>query len=125
MPFIRRAEAASHEIHGVRFVAYANPATGSKEICAWRGEIPAGTAGVAHTITKEEILYVLEGRIRFTLDGECADLGPGDVLLANPGSSLCVDNETTAPAAIWTATSVGLEAVMADGSRIVPPWANV
>jgi quercetin dioxygenase-like cupin family protein len=124
MPFIRTTETQVHEIHGVRFHGYANTASGSKEICAWRGEIPAGTAGKPHTITKEEILYVLEGRLLFTLDGERAELGPGDVMLANPGSTLCVDNESAAPAAIWTTTSVGLEAVMADGSRLAPPWAN-
>ncbi|MEZ0065768.1 quercetin dioxygenase-like cupin family protein [Streptacidiphilus sp. MAP12-20] len=124
MPFIRSTEAQVHEIHGVRFFGYANPASGSKEICAWRGEIPADTAGVAHTITKEEILYLLDGRLRFTLDGEQAELVAGDVLLANPGSTLRVDNESDEPARIWTTTSIGLEAVMADGSRFAPPWAN-
>jgi hypothetical protein len=30
----------------------------------------------------------------------------------------------TAGAAAWVTTTSGLEAVMADGSRIAPPWAN-
>ncbi|WP_042387542.1 cupin domain-containing protein [Streptacidiphilus melanogenes] len=124
MPAIRSDEATVHELHGVRFVSYAHPATGSRELAAWRGEIPAHTPGQAHTITREEILHILEGTLRFTLDGEVHDLTAGDVLVANAGSTLRVDNLSDAPARIWTATSLGLEAVMADGTRIRPPWAN-
>jgi quercetin dioxygenase-like cupin family protein len=124
MPVIRHDEATVHELHGVRFASYATPATGAKELAAWRGEIPAGTPGQSHTITREEILHLLQGTLRFTLDGEVHDLGAGDVLVANPGSTLCVDNVSDAPAHIWTTTTVGLEAVMADGTRIRPPWAN-
>ncbi|WP_042425179.1 cupin domain-containing protein [Streptacidiphilus anmyonensis] len=124
MPAIRSDEARVHELHGVRFVSYASPATGSRELAAWRGEIPAHTPGQAHTITREEILHLLEGALRFTLDGEVHDLTAGDVLVANAGSTLRVDNVSDAPARIWTTTSVGLEAVMADGTRIRPPWAN-
>lgn len=124
MPVIHHDEATVHELHGVRFVSYANPATGSRELAAWRGEIPARTPGQAHTVTREEILHVLTGTLRFTLDGETHDLTAGDVLVANPGSALRVDNVSDAPAHIWTTTSIGLEAVMADGTRIRPPWAN-
>ncbi|MEY9845263.1 quercetin dioxygenase-like cupin family protein [Streptacidiphilus sp. BW17] len=124
MPVIRSTEAQPHEIHGARFLGYANPSTGAKELAAWRGEIPAGTAGTAHTVTKEEIVHLLAGRLTVTLDGERAELAPGDVLIVNAGSTLCVDNEGDAPAAMWTCTSVGLEAVLPDGSRLAPPWAN-
>ena len=124
MPVVRTADAKVHELHAARFVAYANPATGSRELCAWRTEIPAGTVGQAHTITREEILLVLTGSLRFTVDGEAHDLTAGDVLIANPGSALRVDNHSDGPAHIWATTSVGLEAVMADGTRIRPPWAQ-
>jgi quercetin dioxygenase-like cupin family protein len=124
MPVVRTEEAKVHELHGARFVSYANPTTGSRELCAWRTEVPAGTTGQAHTVTREEILLVLAGSLRFTVDGETHALAVGDVLIANPGSTLRVDNESDAPAHIWATTSVGLEAVMADGTRVRPPWAN-
>jgi quercetin dioxygenase-like cupin family protein len=124
MPVIRSGEATVHELHGVRFVSYANPATGSRELAAWRGEIPARTPGQAHTVTREEILHVLDGALRFTIDGEVHDLTAGDVLVVHAGSTLRVDNVSDALAHIWTTTTLGLEAVMADGTRIRPPWAN-
>ena len=124
MPVIRHDEATVHELHGVRFVSYAHPATGTTELAAWRGEIPAHTPGQAHTVTREEILHLLTGALRFTLDSEVHDLTSGDVLIVNAGSTLRVDNVSDAPAHIWTTTSVGLEAVMSDGTRIRPPWAN-
>ncbi|MFI9101688.1 cupin domain-containing protein [Streptomyces fildesensis] len=124
MPVVTAAEAVVHEMHGVRFVSYILPAHGSKELCAWRGEIPGGTAGPAHTITREEVFLVLSGTVRFSIDGEVSTLAPGDAAVAPAGSSLGVSNPTEEPATMWVTTSVGLEAVLADGSRISPPWVS-
>jgi quercetin dioxygenase-like cupin family protein len=124
MTFIPAADAVVHDLHGVRFVSYASSATGSKELCAWRTELPAGTAGPAHRISREEVFLVLSGSIELTIDGETRPLAVGDAAVVPAGSSLGLANATEEPAAMWVTTSVGLEAVMADGSRIAPPWAN-
>ncbi|MBG0856457.1 cupin domain-containing protein [Streptomyces spinoverrucosus] len=124
MPVIRSSEAVVHEIHGARFVSYATPLTGSKELCAWRGEVPPGTKAPAHTVNKEEILHVLIGTLRVTLDGRTDDVAAGDTLIINPGSTLAVENPTDQTALTWVTTSIGLEAELADGTRITPPWAN-
>jgi quercetin dioxygenase-like cupin family protein len=124
MSYIRSTEAAAHSIHGVRFVAYANPGSGSKEICAWRGEIPAGLVGVPHTISHEEVFYLLTGTLRFSIDGETADLVPGDAAIAPAGSLLGLENVGEETATMWVSTGVGLSAVLADGSTVSPPWAN-
>ncbi|MFC1399977.1 MULTISPECIES: cupin domain-containing protein [Streptacidiphilus] len=124
MPVIRSADATVHEMHGSRFVAHANTGTGSKEICAWRVEIPAGTTGVPHTVSREEVIHVLTGALRFTVDGEAADLVPGDTVIVPAGARFGVDNPGGEPATMWTVTSVGLTATLADGSTVTPPWAN-
>ncbi|MGV9454278.1 cupin domain-containing protein [Streptomyces sp. NPDC003635] len=124
MPVIRSSEAVVHEIHGARFVSYATPLTGSKELCAWRGEVPPGTKAPAHTVNKEEILHVLIGTLRVTLDGRTDDMAAGDTLIINPGSTLAVENPTDQTALTWVTTSIGLEAELADGTRVTPPWAN-
>ncbi|MER7185502.1 cupin domain-containing protein [Streptomyces hyaluromycini] len=124
MPVVRSAEAVTHEIHGARFVSYATPRTGSKELCAWRGEIPAGTKAPAHTVTREEIFLLLVGELLITLDGRTDRIRAGDTVIVNPGATLAVENPTDHTALSWVTTSVGLEAELADGSRIVPPWAN-
>ncbi|MEV0906383.1 cupin domain-containing protein [Streptomyces hokutonensis] len=124
MPVIRSTEAVTHEIHGARFVSYARPATGSKELCAWRGEIPAGTKAPLHTVSREEILHILEGELVVTLDGRTDRVGAGDTLIINPGATFGAENPTDRTTVTWVTTSIGLEAELADGTHIVPPWAN-
>ncbi|AXG79187.1 cupin domain-containing protein [Streptomyces paludis] len=124
MPFIRSEEAVVHEIHGGRFVSYVRPDTGSRDLAAWRVEIPAATAGPTHTISHEETFYALSGRLQLTIDGESAELRAGDAAVAPAGSALAVANTTGQPAHMWVTTRVGLTAKLADGNTITPPWAH-
>jgi quercetin dioxygenase-like cupin family protein len=122
MPVIRASEAVVHEMHGARFTAYAAPARGSEELCAWRIDVPPGNSGVAHAITREEVVFVLSGAMDVTLDGVGSTLRPGDAAVLPAGATVRVDNPGDEPATAWVTTSVGLEARLDDGSRIVPPW---
>lgn len=124
MPVVRPSDAVVHEMHGARFVSYATPATGSRELCAWRGEIPAGTRAPAHTVSREEILHLLAGELLITLDGTPHRITAGDTVIVNAGATLAVENPAAEPAVSWVTTSQGLEATLADGTRIAPPWAN-
>ncbi|MFE0771673.1 cupin domain-containing protein [Streptomyces sp. NPDC058861] len=124
MPFIRSNEATPYEIHGGRFVSYVRPDTGSRDLAAWRVELPAAMVGPAHTISSEETFYVLSGRLRLAIDGESAELRAGDAAVAPAGSELAVANTTDQPAQMWVTTRVGLTAELPDGSTITPPWAN-
>jgi quercetin dioxygenase-like cupin family protein len=124
MPIVRSSEAVTHEIHGARFVSYATPRTGSKELCAWRGEIPAGTKAPAHTVSREEIFHLLTGELLITLDGRAERVTAGDTVIINRGATLAVENPTDRTATSWVTTSVGLEAELADGTLLTPPWAN-
>ncbi|MDN3022066.1 cupin domain-containing protein [Streptomyces sp. S.PB5] len=124
MPVIRSSDAVTHEIHGARFVSYATPLTGSKELCAWRGEIPPGTKAPAHTVSREEILHILVGELLITLDDRTDRVTAGDTLIINPGATLAVENPTEHTALTWVTTSIGLSAELADGTVITPPWAN-
>ncbi|MDT7844361.1 cupin domain-containing protein [Streptomyces justiciae] len=124
MPVVHPSEAVTHEIHGARFVSFATPLSGSKELCAWRGEIPAGTKAPAHTVNREEILHLLAGELLITLDGDTHRVTAGDTVIVNPGATLSVENPTDATAVTWVTTSIGLSAELADGTVITPPWAN-
>ena len=122
MPVIRSADAVVHEMHGARFVSYAAPSRGSAELCAWRVELPAGSVGVVHTITREEIFCVLSGTLRVTLDDAPAVVTSGDVIVLGAGSTVSLDNPGDSVATGWVTTSVGLQAELGDGTRITPPW---
>ena len=121
MPIISSAEATTFETHGSRFSSYVAPSRGSSELCAWRLEVPADLVGVAHRPNREEVLLVLDGELRITLDGVGAELHQGDVALVPASSELRVDAGPLGATA-WVTTTPGLEAVMGDGSRFTPPW---
>jgi quercetin dioxygenase-like cupin family protein len=120
---IRSADVAVHQVHGSTFSSFVAPSRGSTQLCAWQLSVPAGLIGAPHRPTREEVLLLLDGELTITLDGIATDLAAGDVVLIPAGSQLRVDGGT-ADATAWVTTTPGLEAVMADGSRITPPWAN-
>ncbi|GHK03325.1 cupin domain-containing protein [Streptomyces sp. NPDC003753] len=124
MPVVRSSQAVTHEMHGARFVSHATSLSGSKELCAWRGEIPAGTRAPLHTVNREEIFHLLSGELLITLDGQAERITAGDTVIINPGVTVGVENPTDEVAVSWVTTSIGLEAVLADGTRITPPWAS-
>jgi mannose-6-phosphate isomerase-like protein (cupin superfamily) len=124
MPVIRPADTVVHEFHGVSFTSYAAPARGSRELCAWRIDIPDGVEGVAHRISREEVFYVLSGALDAVIDGQPCHATAGDVLLAPAGSVLSVSTPAATPLTAWVTTSAGLGAVLPDGSWLTPPWAS-
>lgn len=125
MSVIHAADAQVHELHGARFSSYAAPSRGtSAQLCSWRVDVPAGTTGVPHVISREEVFLVLEGVMRLVIDGEPEQLHTGDVAVAPASARLQVDNAGPGAAAAWVTTSAGLEAVLPDGSRVNPPWAQ-
>ncbi|MGH3736401.1 MAG: cupin domain-containing protein [Micromonosporaceae bacterium] len=121
MPLVRPSDAVRHQLHGAAFTSYAAPSLGSRELCAWRLDVPAGVVGVPHRIGREEVFLVLDGEPVITLDDEPHPLTPGDVLVAPAGVTLRLDTGER-PVAAWVTTSVGFEGVLTDGTRITPPW---
>jgi quercetin dioxygenase-like cupin family protein len=123
MPVFRPEEATVFETHGSSFSSYAAPSRGSHQLCAWRLDVPAGLQGVPHRPTREEVLLILDGDLHVTLDGEEFDATPGLVIVVPADSELRVDGGHS-DARAWVTTTPGLEAVTADGARIIPPWAR-
>lgn len=117
-------DAQRFEAHGSAFRSYVAPRTGSTQLCAWELQVSPGLAGQPHTVSHEEVLRVLEGRLQFTVDGEVYDAAPGDVVRFPAGATVCVDNLHDEPAAAWVTTSVGLTAELTDGTQLSPPWTH-
>jgi len=123
MPVFTHGDAEVFHIHGSRFSSYVRPASGGRELCAWRLDVPAQTVGLAHRPDHEEVLLVLAGRLTVTLDQVRSDLVSGDVLLVGARSELQIDTGTDSASA-WVTTTPGLTATTRDGEVITPPWAN-
>ena len=105
--------------------------------------MPPGSKGVPHVVTREEVLFVLAGTLHVSMSTPPANgratteegvpvrmkapeaataAGPGDAVIVPAGSTLRLDNRGDEPASAWVTTNAGLEAVLADGSRVTPPW---
>ncbi len=123
MSVVRATDAVDYHAHGSTFSSFVSPSRGSAQLCAWRLSVPADVKGVAHRPTREEVLLILDGALRVTLNGQASDLSPGDVVVVPAASELCVDTGP-AGASAWVTTTGGLEAVLPDGSSFAPPWAN-
>jgi quercetin dioxygenase-like cupin family protein len=122
MPVLREQDAVQHRLHGATFNSFVAPSSGSSELCAWRLEVAAGTTGVPHRVNREEVLLVLTGELTATINGAAAALRAGEVAFVPAGALFGLDNVSDAPATAWVTTSIGLEATLADGSLISPPW---
>jgi len=122
MSVIREQDAVAHQLHGATFNSFVAPSSGSSELCAWRLEVAPGTPGVPHRVSREEVLLILGGELTATIDGVGTAVRSGDVVLVPAGASFALDNTSGAPATAWVTTTVGLEATLADGSSISPPW---
>lgn len=123
MPVVRAHEATRYEMGGNQFDAYIAPSTGSKELCAWRLQVPPDVRGLPHAPSNEEVLLVLGGTLCGALGGEEFALAPGDVLLVPAGVEVRIDGGRDGATA-WVSTGHGLEAVTAAGERLSPPWAQ-
>ena len=124
MPVIRAAQSVVHQMHGTSFTSYARHARPSAAgNCApGASRFPGGTVGVPHHVSREEVLYILSGTLRVTVDGEAADAAAGDVVLVPAGARFGASNQAGEPATAWVTTTVGFARRPADGSWFTPPW---
>jgi quercetin dioxygenase-like cupin family protein len=56
---------------------------GKNEMLCWL-ELKPGCKVPEHSHENEQISHVLKGRLRFVVDGETIEVGPGDILLIPP-----------------------------------------
>ncbi|MET3807349.1 quercetin dioxygenase-like cupin family protein [Nakamurella sp. UYEF19] len=110
-------------VHGSTFRSFASTARGSSTLSAWQLAVPPGLTGTAHRPGHEEVILLLDGSVRITLDDVTSDLEPGAVVVIPAGSELRVDGGP-AGATAWVTTTSGLRATTADGTVLSPPWAQ-
>ena len=122
MPIYGSADADSFQAHGSRFISFVRTERGASSLCAWRLEVAPELAGVPHRPSHEEVILVLGGQMRVTLDGVAKDVAAGDVIHVPENAELQVDGGP-AGATAWVTTTPGLRAIIGD-QTIVPPWAQ-
>ena len=123
MHVTRASDAETFELPGVRFTSLAAPRLGSHQICLWQLNVDAGLdTPQAHTIDRDEVFVVIEGRVRLTPEG--TELKAGDAAIVPAGSPIQLANASEGPAVLHVAIQAGFSATMADGTPVgTPPWA--
>lgn len=123
MPIYAPTDSTEFTTHGSTFASYVNPSRGSTDLCAWRLTVPPNLTGTAHRPSREEVLLVLDGRLRVTVDDDTDTLGPGAVIRVPTESLIQIDTGNEGGSA-WVTTTPGLTATLPDGTTITPPWAE-
>ena len=128
MPHAPLADAPTFTHAGITFRSLAVPSRGSSEVAVWRTELPAGAASEPHTMSREEVFVVVEGRISGEVGGQAVEARAGDAVIVPADTVLVLRNPGDAPAVITAVTSVGMQATVPspDGGQatFAPPWAQ-
>jgi quercetin dioxygenase-like cupin family protein len=92
----------------IRFLLEGEGSRGS--VAVFEFDVPAGAkVPAAHSHDGyEETIYGLEGVVTFTLDGQQADIGPGDVLCIPRGAVHRFDNDHGADATMLAIVTPGI-----------------
>lgn len=115
----------SQQLHGVSFTSYANSQSGTKTLAAWLADFPPQTPGTAHSMTEEEVLFLVAGTLTIEIDDESFEAQAGDAVVVPAGSAFRVSNDSQLPAQAWVTTTLGMTAQMLDsGQNVTPPWAQ-
>jgi quercetin dioxygenase-like cupin family protein len=122
MPIYSSTDADDFQAHGSRFSSFVRSARGASSLCAWRLDVEPNTAGVAHRPSHEEVILLLRGQLRVTLDGISRDVASGGVIHVPAGSEFNVDGGPDGATA-WVTTTAGLTATIGE-QTMVPPWAQ-
>lgn len=123
MPVIPAPQSASHDLPHASFYPLATPSRGAAETSVWRVVLrPSDAAAPPHSLTREEIFFVIAGKARFVLDGVSTEARAGDAVVVPPGVQLSVHCEG-AQAELLCCLPVGGQARIGDGEPFTPPWA--
>lgn len=117
-------DARVHDLHGTTFVSLATPSTGSTEASVWRVEVPAGTEPVPHEVTREEVIVVLSGTARASIDGQVALVAPGGAIIVPPHTPFSLTAAGEEPVVALAHLPAGGQARMPGQEAFTPPWAR-
>ena len=111
-------------MHATRFWQLASPSTGSSEASVWRVELSPGAEPVPHQLTREEILVVLDGTARASIDGVVEEVAAGGAIVVPPHTPFSLAARGSEPVVALAYLPVGGQAILESGEPFTPPWAQ-
>lgn len=123
MTVLSSTDAPGHVHGGSRFTSLATPRRGTTETAVWRVEIDPGTPATPHSLTREEVFVVLEGRARVRIGDYSGEADQGDAIVVPPGVEFELSNGSERTLGLLCCLPVGGQAVLG-GDPFTPPWAE-
>ncbi len=124
MPVIHAPAEPTHDLGGTRFTSLATPQRGATDTAVWRVEIAAGTPPTPHSLTREEVFFVLEGTASVCIGDDQDAAVAGDAIVVPAGMSFELSNAGPGRLHLLCCMPVGGQARLADGTVFTPPWAE-
>ena len=124
MPVVPCPPTPTHDLGGTRFTSLATPTRGSTETAVWVVDIDAGTPATPHSLTREEVFVVLQGRAEVRIGGRAETASTGDAIVVPAGIDFELSAAGDQPVRLLCCLPVGGQGRLADGAAFTPPWAE-
>jgi len=110
----------THSMQGNHIAGVATPGSGARQIEMWRGRMEAGAATPPHRHSGEEVVLILSGSGRATVDGQEVRYAAGDTLIlpANAVHQIFAESDSEFVSAMPLGDTVALP----DGTVMNLPW---
>ena len=123
MPVLSAPRQPSHDLGATRFTSLATPSLGTVDTSVWRVEIDPDTPATPHSLTREEIFFVLHGTAAISVDGVSTTARPGDAIVVPSATRFELSNAGDTVLSMLCCLPVGGQAIV-DGNEFTPPWAQ-
>lgn len=121
MPIATLADAPEFTLGALRIRALAVPSRGSRELSAWRVDLPPHSASGPHSLNREQIIVVEEGAVTAAIGNELLTAGPGDALILPVDTVLELRNAADRASTATVISPAGFQAT-AGSMTFAPPW---
>lgn len=124
MPVIPASPSPTHVLPHARFTSLVTPSSGARETSVWRVTLSPHAPATRHSVTREEIFVVLQGRARIEWEGTSQVASAGDAILVPAEVPFALSAEGAEAAELLCCLPVGGKARLGDGQLFTPPWAE-
>jgi quercetin dioxygenase-like cupin family protein len=110
--------------NGNRGAALATSSHGALEVSVIRQRQSPGGLNPPHTHDREEVMTVLAGRLRLTVEGEAGVVAAGDTAIIPARPTHKVENAGDVEAEWLLIAPAGIRFFHANGDEATPPWSK-
>ncbi len=125
MAVIRGSEYQEFDLMGNHMLGLATLSRGAKEVAVWRGRTEPGASTPPHYHDHEEVIVILSGSGKLTIEGDQVAVSSRDVAIVPPlvRHELAADEQGEGLDAIAVLLA-GTKTYLPNGEEIELPWAK-